>query len=93
MQTQINRKVWGREYVHVGMYSMLKGDDQKLEGVSRIAKAGAVCTQVLLSWCFPPGSDGDTAHTDKCTLVDLGSGFGGTARVAARELGCKVRCL
>ena len=39
----------------------------------------------------------DTCHDrgnglapDTCTLLDLGSGYGGTARAAAKEFGCKV---
>lgn len=72
----------------MGMYSMLEGDDAKLEGVPRISRASALSSEVLLSRCFPAGGDG--AAPDKCTLVDLGSGFGGTARIAAKEYGCKV---
>ena len=40
------------------MYSMLEGDDIKLEGVPRIAKASVLASEVLLSQCFPVGSDG-----------------------------------
>ena len=73
----------------MGMYSMLEGDDIKLEGVPRIAKASVLASEVLLSQCFPVGSDG--IAPSECTRVDFGSGLGGTARMAADEFGCHVR--
>lgn len=72
----------------MGLHTMLEGDDAKLEGVPRIAKASSVTTQELLSRFFPSDSG---FVPDKCTIMDMGAGFGGTARVAAKELGCKVR--
>ena len=72
----------------MGLYTKLRGDDAELEGVPRITKASSLCTQELLTRCFPIG---EGPAPDKCTLMDLGSGYGGTARVAAKELGCKVR--
>ena len=71
------------------MYSMLQGDDAKLKGVPRIARASVLTSEVLLSLCFPAGSDG--IAPDERNLVDLGSGFGGTARMAAKAYGCHVR--
>ncbi|CAN0442383.1 unnamed protein product, partial [Laminaria digitata] len=84
------RQVWGGEHIHVGLYTKLRGDDAELEGVPRITKASSLCTHELLSRCFPSGKG---PAPDKCTLMDLGSGYGGTARVAAKELGCKVVCI
>ncbi|CAM9539498.1 unnamed protein product [Pylaiella littoralis] len=95
------RQVWGGEHIHVGLYTKLDGDDAKLEGVPRITKASSMCTDKLLSLCFPgdaaanADADADAAATppSKCTLMDMGSGYGGTARVAATKLGCKVVCI
>ncbi|CAN0491286.1 unnamed protein product, partial [Scytosiphon promiscuus] len=81
------QKVWGGEHIHVGLYTKLEGDDAKLEGVSRITKASSLCTEELLSRCFPTGT---TPPPSECTMLDMGSGYGGTARVAAKTLGCKV---
>lgn len=80
-------KVWGGEHIHVGLYTKLEGEDGKLEGVPRITAASSLSTQKLLAHSFPK----DGPSPADCTLVDLGSGYGGTARVAAKELGCKVR--
>ncbi|CAM9353219.1 unnamed protein product, partial [Laminaria digitata] len=85
------QQVWGEEYIHVGLYTKFQGEDKKLKGVQRIAKASSISTQELLSLCFPAG-DGSLAP-EKCVLVDMGAGFGGTARVAAKEYGCDVICI
>lgn len=70
--------------MHVGLYNMLQGEDSNLEGMPRIAKAAFLCTQGLLSRCFPG------TLPDPCTLMELGSGYGGMARAAAKKFGCKV---
>ena len=72
----------------MGLYNKLRGDDAELEGVSKIMKASSLCTEELLARCFPTG---EGPPPDKSTLMDLGSGCGGTARVAAKEFGCTVR--
>lgn len=71
----------------MGLHTMLEGDDAKLEGVAKISKASSIATQELLSRFFPSDSG---FVPNKCTVMDMGAGFGGTARVAAKELGCKV---
>ena len=68
---------------------MLGDDDAKLDGVPRIARASALASELLLSLCFPADRVGNAPN--KYTLVDLGSGFGGTARMAAKKYGCQVR--
>eukprot|EP00903_Cladosiphon_okamuranus_P013609 g12674.t1 len=83
------RQVWGGEHIHVGLYTKLEGDDAKLEGVPRITKASSLTTDALLSRCFPEGSP----PASESTMMDMGSGYGGTARVAAKTLGCKVVCI
>lgn len=83
------RQVWGGEHIHVGLYSELEEDDSKLETVERISKASTLVTKSLLSYCFPV----DGPAPASCTAVDMGSGYGGTARVAAREYGCRVVCI
>lgn len=70
----------------MGLYSELEEDDSKLETVERISKASTLVTKSLLSYCFPV----DGPAPASCTAVDMGSGYGGTARVAAREYGCRV---
>ena len=71
----------------MGIHTMLKGEDAKLEGVPRISKASSISTTELLNRFFPSDCGFDPS---KSTVMDMGSGFGGTARVAAKELGCKV---
>lgn len=71
----------------MGLYSMLEGDDAKLEGVAKISQATSLSTKELLSRFFPTDSG---FLPDKCTVMDMGSGFGGIGRMAAKELGCKV---
>lgn len=83
-------QVYGGEFLHVGLYSMLEGDDANLQGVPRISKACSISTRELLSRFFPSDSD---FVPEKCTVMDMGAGFGGTARVAAKEFGCKVICI
>eukprot|EP00752_Nemacystus_decipiens_P001516 g1487.t1 len=85
------RQVWGGEHIHVGLYTMLEGDDAKLDGVRRITRASSVATDELLTRCFPEGES--APPPSECTLMDMGSGYGGTARVAAKKLGCKVVCI
>ncbi|CAN0508209.1 unnamed protein product, partial [Scytosiphon promiscuus] len=86
-KTKTHAQVWGGEHLHVGLHSRLEGDDAKLKGVPRISKASSLSTQELLSRFFASDSG---FVPDKCTVMDMGSGFGGTARVAAKEFGCKV---
>ena len=71
----------------MGIHSMFEGEDAKLEGVSRISKASSISTTELLKRFFPSDCGFDPS---KSTVLDMGAGFGGTARVAAKELGCKV---
>ena len=87
LQKQIAPQVSGGEDIHVGLQSMLKGEDAKLQGAARISKASYITTTELLNRCFPSEGSFDPL---KSTVLDMGSGFGGTARVAAKELGCKV---
>ncbi|CAN0358888.1 unnamed protein product [Ectocarpus sp. 6 AP-2014] len=87
-------EVWGGEHIHVGLHSKLEGEHAELEGVERIKKASSLSTEEILSRCFPSGTNGNGAPPSaECTMVDLGCGYGGTARVAAKKLGCKVVCI
>lgn len=85
--TILSRQVWGGEHIHVGLYTSLEGDDAKLEGVPRITRASDLCTQMLLAKGFSP----EGPRPDECTVMDLGAGYGGSAREAAKQFGCKVR--
>ena len=85
--SELYPQVWGEEHIHLGLYTNLQGEDSKLEGVPRITKASSLSTEELLSRCFPRGG---SPAPDTCTLLDMGAGYGGTARVAAKEFGCKV---
>ncbi|CAN0342324.1 unnamed protein product, partial [Ectocarpus sp. 4 AP-2014] len=72
-------KVWGGEHIHVGL--ILNAEE-------------------LLARCFPAsangtngtnGTNGNGARpTSESTMVDMGSGYGGSARLAAKTLGCKA---
>lgn len=73
--------------MHVGLYNILQGEDANLEGMPRTPKASFLCTKGLLSRCFPE------PLPDTGTLMELGCGYGGMARAAAKEFGCKVRGL
>ena len=72
----------------MGLYTKLQGEDAKLEGIPKVIRANILATDEVLSKCFP-GGQGDPAP-DACTMMDMGAGYGGTARVAAKEFGCKV---
>lgn len=72
----------------MGAYTKLAGEDAKLEGVPRITKASSLATDELLSRSFPAEC---TPPPPECTMLDMGSGYGGTARVAAKRHGLKVR--
>lgn len=71
----------------MGLLDQLSGEDAKLEGLPRLIKAMRVSTDELLKRCFPPGSP----PPETCTVVDLGSGVGSTARELAKRYRCKVR--
>ena len=83
--------MWGGEYIHVGLYAKLEGEDTKLKGVDKINRASCVNTAEVLSLFFPAGGHGPAPS--KCVLMDMGAGLGGTARVAAKDYGCDVRRL
>ncbi|CAN0172371.1 unnamed protein product, partial [Ectocarpus sp. 13 AM-2016] len=90
-------KVWGGEHIHVGLYSKLNAEEAKLPVLDRIKKASILNAEELLARCFPAsgnGTDGTNGNgaspTSKSTMVDMGSGYGGSARLAAKTLGCKA---
>lgn len=72
--------------MHVGLYDLMIGEDAKLEGAARISRASTLSAQERLRRCFP--ADGPAPET--CTIVDFGSGVGGTARLAAKQHDWKV---
>ncbi|CAM9828850.1 unnamed protein product [Discosporangium mesarthrocarpum] len=86
------KQVWGGDHIHIGLYSKLKGAEIELKGVERIKRASALSTETLLSHCFSKErqyvQDGGMIE-----MMDLGSGYGGTARMAALAHGCHVTCI
>ncbi|CAN0545014.1 unnamed protein product, partial [Ectocarpus sp. 12 AP-2014] len=90
-------KVWGGEHIHVGLYSKPNAEEAKLSVLDRIKKASILNAEELLARCFPAsgnGTNGTSGNgappTSESTMVDMGSGYGGSARLAAKTLGCKA---
>lgn len=79
-------QVWGGEFLHIGLFDQLTKEESKLDNPARLMRASQLATDELLRRCFPPGCP-DPA---KMTVMDLGAGTGGTARVAAKRYGCKA---
>jgi SAM-dependent methyltransferase len=71
------RKVWGGEHIHVGLYLADESIALASEQAVRMIAGGVHAFE----------------QTPGCTVLDLGSGFGGPARLLAREYGCRVIAL
>ncbi|CAN0504428.1 unnamed protein product, partial [Ectocarpus sp. 12 AP-2014] len=90
-------KVWGGDHIHVGLYSKLNAEEAKLPVLDRIKKASILNAEELLARCFPASANGTNGRNgngappiSESTMVDMGSGYGGSARLAAKTLGCKA---
>lgn len=69
--------VWGGEDIHIGLY---KTENEE------IAAASQRTVGVLAEQCL-------TGLTPETKIIDIGSGYGGSARWLAREYGCNMYCL
>jgi sarcosine/dimethylglycine N-methyltransferase len=69
--------VWGGEDIHIGMYESLD-DDIAVASQRTVAAMAAECVKQL---------------TPQTRVIDVGSGYGGSARWLAGNYGCHVMCL
>jgi len=69
--------VWGGEDIHIGLYDGLKDD---------IAAASQRTVAAMATQCL-------ATLTPQKKIIDIGSGYGGSARWLAKEFGCQVYCL
>lgn len=69
--------VWGGEDIHIGLYNSLKDD---------IATASQRTVGAMAAQCL-------ASLTPQTKIIDIGSGYGGSARWLAKEFGCQVYCL
>ena len=69
--------VWGGEDIHVGLY---ESQDEDITTASQrtVATMAAQCA---------------SRFTPQTTIIDVGSGYGGSARWLAKKYGCHVMCL
>ncbi|KAL8667901.1 MAG: hypothetical protein Q9202_000366 [Teloschistes flavicans] len=72
--------LWGGEDIHIGIH-----DPPSLT----IAEAGQGTIKKMVSTVVASG----VQITSKSRVLDLGSGYGGSARYLAKAFGCKVICL
>jgi cyclopropane fatty-acyl-phospholipid synthase-like methyltransferase len=77
--------VWGGAYIHVGLYDVLDARE-KLEGVARIKEASHLSAYHFVK---PYGE----SLSSSSKVMDMGSGYGGNARLLATETGCTVTCI
>lgn len=73
-------EIWGGTDIHVGLYRGVEG----LTDTDDISKASARTVERLIDHIKPDSST---------KILDVGSGYGGTARRLAKEYGCQVTCL
>lgn len=69
--------VWGGEDIHVGLYES-SDEDIAIASQRTVSAMAKECVKTL---------------TPQTTVIDIGSGYGGSARWLAREYGCHVHCL
>ncbi len=70
-------KIWGGEDIHVGVY------DKKGESIAEASQR----TLDRMTGLLPKGIDSEAR------ILDLGAGYGGSARYLVRKYGCHVTCL
>lgn len=73
-------EIWGGTDIHVGLYRGVEG----LTDTDDIPKASARTVERMASYVGPDSST---------RILDVGSGYGGSARHLAKKYGCKVTCL
>src|SRR5699024_1370546 len=72
--------IWGGTDIHVGLYRGVEG----LTDTDDIPKASARTVERMASYIEPDSST---------RIMDVGAGYGGSARHLAEKYGCKVTCL
>lgn len=85
-QITLVSQLWG-EGLHIGRYDLLKGVDAKLQGQERLERAASLGTMEMLKRASPP----EGFPSAGWTMMDMGSAYGTTARMAVKEFGCKVK--
>ncbi|WP_449657211.1 glycine/sarcosine N-methyltransferase [Streptomyces hazeniae] len=76
--------VWGGEDIHIGLY---EHPDEPIADASRRTVAR------MAARLGPAGEEAGTGLGESTVVLDLGSGFGGSARHLATEFGCRVLAL
>ncbi|KAI4181663.1 MAG: hypothetical protein L6R41_006479 [Letrouitia leprolyta] len=72
--------IWGGEDIHTGIYTSPQ---------TTIADASRATIEKMASILIASG----TSITSQTRILDLGAGYGGSARWLARKYGCRVTCL
>lgn len=72
-------RIWGGEDIHIGLY-VEAGTEAEAIAVASRRTVGAMADRLEA-----PGSEG--------RILDLGAGYGGSARYLARRFGCRVTCV
>jgi ubiquinone/menaquinone biosynthesis C-methylase UbiE len=78
---QFYLNIWGGEDIHIGIYPEAGGPE--LSG--SITEASRKTVEMMAARL--EGLDGDTR------VLDIGAGYGGSARYLARTAGCRVTCI
>src|SRR5690606_40847312 len=74
---QFYAEIWGGEDIHIGLYEP--------PGDGSVREASRKTVERIAAELGELGPD--------ARVLDLGSGYGGTARSLARRFGCRVTCL
>lgn len=75
-------KLWGGEDLHVGVY------DERKDTVDAVREASIRAVEKMIGLLQKA-----TKVTAETKVLDIGSGYGGTARYFAKHCGCHVDCL
>lgn len=78
------KQVWGGKFIHVGLYDTPEVTDD-MDPIERIQKASELSALHLFSTAEP--LDGSSK------VMDMGSGYGGNARLCASKYGATVTCI
>ena len=78
-------KVWGGEDIHIGLYDSPAVPGPEDDAKQTIGAAGRNTVETMAERLGTLGAGS--------RVVDLGSGYGGSARYVARRFGCQVTCI
>jgi sarcosine/dimethylglycine N-methyltransferase len=79
------KHVWGGHHIHIGIYDGVAGS-----GIERIVKASDQSLDRVFSKMEQNASSPWNSETQ---VMDMGSAYGGSARVCAKKYGCPVTCI